>query len=203
MTATHGTQGEETRRSILKTAGRMFNACGYDATSIEAIADELGLAKSAVCAHFPDKREILFTLARRTARQYGAMLNEVSQLPSGPARAHAMIEQYVNLTVANRDTQILRRTDPGIRRELQAAGIVDALTQRGLEVLFGPSPAAEQRIAYYLMIDLEGILESLRDLANEELRTLLRAVAQRLLRPVMTAGTALHEFPASGGVAWY
>jgi hypothetical protein len=131
------------------------------------------------------------------------MLNEVSQLPSGPARVHAMIEQYVNLTVANRDTQILRRTDPGIRRELQAAGIVDALTQRGLEVLFGPSPAAEQRIAYYLMINLEGILEDLRDLANEELRALLRAVAQRLLRPVMTAGTALHEFPASGGVAWH
>jgi AcrR family transcriptional regulator len=202
MTATHVRHADETRRSILKAAGRLFNTCGYDATSMQAIADELGLAKSAVCAHFPDKREILFTLARRTARQYGAMLNEVSQLPSGPARAHAMIEQYVNLTVANRDTQILRRTDPGIRRELQAAGIVDALTQRGLDVLFGPSPAAEQRIAYYLMIDLEGILEDLRDLANEELRTLLRAVAQRLLRPVMTAGTALHEFPASGGVAW-
>jgi AcrR family transcriptional regulator len=203
MTAAHVRQSEETRRSILKTAGRLFNTYGYDATSMQAITDELGLTKSAVCSYFPDKREILFTLARRTARQYGAMLNEVSQLPDGPARANSMIEQYVSLTVANRDTQILRRTDPGIRRELQAVGIVDALAQRGMEVLFGASPAAEQRIAYYLMLDLEGILENLRDLGDEELGTLLRAAAQRLLRPVMIPGTPLHEFPASGGLAWH
>ena len=201
MTASRTQHAEETRRTILKTANRMFTEFGYDATSMQAIAGELGLTKSVVCYHFRDKREVLFTLARRTARQYAAMLNAVSRLPSG-ARADAMIEQYVNLTVANRDMQIVRLTDPGIRRELQAAGTIDTLRRRGLEILFGTSPAAEQRIAYYLVVDLERLLGSLQDLADEELRIHLRAVAQRLIRPVMVPGTALHEFPASGGLAW-
>jgi AcrR family transcriptional regulator len=181
----------------------MFNEHGYDATSMQAIADEAGLPTSAVCSHFPDKRAILLALARHTARQYGAMLSAIGQLPSGPARANAMIEQYVALTVANRDVQILRRSDPGIRRELQAEGTVTALQRRGMEVLFGLSPAADQRIAYYLMMDLEDILGSLRDVADDELRTHLTAAARRLLRPVIPPGPAPHEFPASGGLAWW
>jgi AcrR family transcriptional regulator len=193
----------ETRRTILRTAGRMFNERGYDATSMQAIADEIGLSTSAVCAHFPDKRAILFALARRTARQYGAMLSTIGQLPSGPVRANAMIEQYVRLTVANRDIQVLRRSDPGIRRELQAAGTVAALQRRGMEVLFGTSPAADQRIAYWLMMDLEDILVSLRDVADDDLRTHLAAAARRLLRPVVPPCAALHEFPADGGPAWW
>ncbi len=193
----------ETRRTILRTAARMFNERGYDATSVQAIADELGLSTSAVCAYFPDKRAILFTLARRTARQYGAMLSTINQLPSGPVRANAMIEQYVRLTVANRDIQVLRRCDPGIRRELQAAGTVAALQRRGMEVLFGPRPAADQRIAYWLMMDLEDILVTLRDVADDDLRTHLAAAARRLLRPVVPPCAALHEFPADGGPAWW
>jgi|SRR6185437_9761291 AcrR family transcriptional regulator len=202
MKAPRAQQAEGIRRTILKTANRMFAERGYDATSMQAIADELGLTKPTLCGHFRDKREILFTLVRRTARQYAAMLNSVSRLPSGPARISAMIEQYVDLTVANREMQILRLADPGIRRELQAAGTVDTLQRRGLEILFGASPAAEQRVAYYLVIDFERILESVRDLADEELRTLLTAVAQRLLRPVTAPCAALREFPAEGGIAW-
>jgi AcrR family transcriptional regulator len=202
MTASRAQQAEETRRTILKTASRMFTELGYDATSMQAIADELGLTKSAVCCHFPDKREVLFAIARRTARQYAAMLNSVSRLPSGPVRVNAMIEQYVDLTVANREMQIQRRTDPGIRREMEAAGTVETLRRRGLEVLFGTSPAPAQRIAYYLVVDFEHILDGLRDLADEELRALLTATARRLLRPVTDPGAALHEFPVGGDVEW-
>jgi AcrR family transcriptional regulator len=202
MTASRAQQAEETRRTILKTANRMFTEHGYDATSMQAIANELGLAKSAVCCHFRDKREILLTLARRTARQYAAMLNSVSRLPGGLARTNAMIEQYVTLTVANREMQILRRADPGIRRELEAAGTVDTLQRRGLEILFGTSPAPEQRVAYYLVVDFERILENLRDLADEELRGLLTTAAQRLLRPVTAPCPAPHEFPVGGGTTW-
>jgi AcrR family transcriptional regulator len=193
----------ETRRTILRTAARMFNEQGYDATSMQAIADEAGLPAQTVCAHFPDKRSILLALARHTARQYGAMLRAIGQLPSGPVRANAMIEQYVALTVANRDVQILRRSDPGIRRELLTTGTVDALQRRGMEVLFGTCPAADQRIAYYLMMDLEDILGSLRDVADDELRAHLTAAARRLLGPVMHPGETPHEFPASGGLAWW
>lgn len=193
----------ETRRKILRAAGRMFNERGYDATSVQEIADELGLPASAVRAHFPDKRAILFALARHTARQYGAMLATIGQLPSGPVRANAMIEQYVRLTVANRDIQVLRRRDPGIRRELQAVGTVAALQRRGMEVLFGTSPDADQRIAYYLMMDLEDILVSLPDIADDDLRRHLAAAARRLLRPVVPPGAAPHEFPVYGGRAWW
>jgi AcrR family transcriptional regulator len=202
MTVPCAQQAEGTRRTILKTANRMFAEHGYDATSMQAIADELGLTKSALCCHFPDKREILRALVRHTARQYAAMLNSVGRLPSGPVRTSAMIEQYADLTVANREMQILRLADPGIRRELEAAGTVGTLQRRGLEILFGASPAAEQVVAYYLVLDFERILVDLRDVPDEELRTLITAAAERLLGPVTTPGTALREFPTHGGIAW-
>jgi len=42
---------------------RQFRDRGYDATSLQDIADEIGLTKSAVFYHFRGKQEILRELA--------------------------------------------------------------------------------------------------------------------------------------------
>ncbi len=52
-------QARETRKSILEAAGRLFIAHGYAATTLQAIADEAGVAVQTVYAAFGNKRELM------------------------------------------------------------------------------------------------------------------------------------------------
>jgi len=47
------------REAVLRTAIDLFNLQGYDATSISALAGELGVTKSAVYHHFDSKEALL------------------------------------------------------------------------------------------------------------------------------------------------
>jgi AcrR family transcriptional regulator len=53
----------ETRLRILRAALEEFGGHGYHATSIQAIADRVGISKAAVLYHFKTKDEILAALA--------------------------------------------------------------------------------------------------------------------------------------------
>src|SRR3984893_14479337 len=57
--STRAVQAEQTRQQILDTAQRLFAELGYDATSLQMIANEMGLTKAAVYYHFHAKRDML------------------------------------------------------------------------------------------------------------------------------------------------
>ena len=59
-------QSQETRRAILDAAFELFVATGYTATTIQAIADDAGVAVQTVYAVFGNKRELLRQLIERT-----------------------------------------------------------------------------------------------------------------------------------------
>jgi len=46
--STRALQAEQTRQQILETAERLLTEVGYEATSLQMIADEMGLTKAAV-----------------------------------------------------------------------------------------------------------------------------------------------------------
>src|SRR5690606_12848613 len=50
------------RRDILRAAARVFTANGYFATTMDQIAQELGLTKGVVYYYFRSKEEILFEI---------------------------------------------------------------------------------------------------------------------------------------------
>ena len=59
-------QARETRRAILDSAHELFVGNGYAATTIQAIAEEAGVAVQTVYAVFGTKRELLRQLIERT-----------------------------------------------------------------------------------------------------------------------------------------
>jgi TetR/AcrR family transcriptional regulator of autoinduction and epiphytic fitness len=59
-------QARETRRSILDAAHELFVTSGYAATTIQAIAEQGGVAVQTVYAVFGSKRELLRQLIERT-----------------------------------------------------------------------------------------------------------------------------------------
>jgi AcrR family transcriptional regulator len=70
---------EVRRGEILAAAYKLFARDGYDATTVNALIEELGLSKGAFYHHFSSKEEVLQALARQLAE---AMLDRVAPLVS-------------------------------------------------------------------------------------------------------------------------
>src|SRR5687768_665549 len=66
----------EKRERILSVAARLFYEGGYRATSMESIAEELGVTKPFLYYHFENKHEILEEIARRVVLLSRSVLEE-------------------------------------------------------------------------------------------------------------------------------
>lgn len=54
------------RRAALRVAARIFNAKGYHATSLDEIADEIGVTKTALYYYFKNKEQLLYECLKLT-----------------------------------------------------------------------------------------------------------------------------------------
>lgn len=97
----------DSRREILRTAARLFQERGYDATSMQDIASSLDLSKAALYHHFESKEEILFQIM-----SYGMDIFEervlavVRAIPDPDERLKACIAGHIQLVVRGRDREI-------------------------------------------------------------------------------------------------
>ena len=83
--------------SILRTAVRLFNERGYDATSMEDLSRALGITKSAIYHHVTSKEELL-RLA--TGRALDGLLAVAATAEVLPGRAIDRLEHLVRGSVA-------------------------------------------------------------------------------------------------------
>jgi AcrR family transcriptional regulator len=74
---TQAEKREETRERVLASAARVFAQRGFDATSLEAIADEAGFSRGAVYYNFADKEELFLELLDRRCAERAQDLREV------------------------------------------------------------------------------------------------------------------------------
>ncbi len=177
MTTKRTLQAEQTRQAVLDTARRLFAERGYDATSLQEIADAMGVRKANVYYYFKTKSALLEELLRSFTAPLEILLDEVAASPEGTARVQRLAAGYAAIVVhAYRGRGPLNLGDPGLQREPGAARILDALADRGLRLLFGDAPSVDQRAAFWLILDLGPVLRRLDELPEAE----LRAVVERL-----------------------
>src|SRR5688572_26317297 len=91
----------DTRSRILRAATRQFQANGYQHTTLQAIAAELGLTKATILYHFPTKGH----LAAELLEPFIAGLEAVSEWAAAQPedqRAWAMIEGWLDALLAHR-----------------------------------------------------------------------------------------------------
>jgi AcrR family transcriptional regulator len=74
---TQAERREDTRERVLAAAGRLFAQHGFDATSLEAIAEEAGFSRGALYYNFADKEELFLELLDRRCAQRAHDLREV------------------------------------------------------------------------------------------------------------------------------
>lgn len=183
MTTTRTLQAQQTRQAVLDTARRLFAERGYDATSLQEIADAMGVRKANVYYYFKTKSALLEELLGSFTAPLEVLLDEVAALPEGPTRVERLAVGYAAIVAhAYRDRGPLNLGDPGLQREPAAAAILDVLADRGLRLLFGESPSVDQRAAFWLILDLGPVLRRLSELSDAELRATVERLCLRVIR---------------------
>jgi AcrR family transcriptional regulator len=174
-------QAEQTRQQILETAQRLFAELGYDATSLQMIADEMGLTKAAVYYHFRAKSDILHAAMRPGIQRLGVLLDEAAGIRGRRARMDHIIDGFVDFLVHNRHYAAMASTDPAAKRN-KLDGEQVTLAQRALNLLFGENPTGAERLAFGILFHVPDCLRDLADLTDEELHQALKTTILRLLR---------------------
>ena len=173
-------QAERTRQQILETAQRLFTELGYDATSLQMIADEMGLTKAAVYYHFRAKDEILHAAMLPGIERLKALLDEAAAIRGRRARIEHLVDGFVDFLVQNRHYAMVAATDPAAKRDKLNES--EKLRQCALTILFGEHPTGADRLALSVVYRLPECLPDLVDLTDAELREALKSTAVRILR---------------------
>ena len=179
--STRAVQAERTRQQILETAQRLFTDLGYDATSLQMIADEMGLTKAAVYYHFRAKSDILHAAMQPGIQRLEVLLDEAAAIRGRRARIEHLVDGFVDFLVEHRRYAAMASTDPAAKRN-KLDGEKVTLAQRALTVLFGEKPTGAERLAFGVLFFIPECLPDLADLTDEELREALQTTILRMLR---------------------
>lgn len=89
-------KGEETKRTILDHAAKLSTQIGLEGLSIGRLAEDLGLSKSGLFAHFASKEALqLQTLEYAAERFVDAVVKPAIAVTRGEKRVRALIERWI------------------------------------------------------------------------------------------------------------
>jgi AcrR family transcriptional regulator len=174
-------QAERTRQQILETAQRLFTELGYDATSLQMIADEMGLTKAAVYYHFRAKSDILHAAMQPGIQRLEALLDDAAALRGRRARIEYLVNGFVDFLIRHRHYAVMASTDPAAKRDKLDTEAM-TMRRRALTLLFGDNPTGAERLCFNAMFFIPECLPDLADLTDDELREALQTTLLRMLR---------------------
>jgi len=184
MTAVKG----ETRQRLLDTALGLFTVHGVEGTSLQMIADALGVTKAAVYYHFRTKDEITEAVAQPGLAELVTILDHAATINRPGPRADYVIDGFVDLVVRNRVLVAVLCSDPGIIRAIDRIlhGEESVMT-RLPAMLVGPDADEGSRVAAQVAlagVAMVGGSPVLAEMPDETLRRhLADAMRRQLGRP--------------------
>lgn len=134
------------RRRLLNAAGELFAEFGVSGTSLQDIADRLGVTKAAVYHQFATKEEIVIAVAQPVIERLRGIADVAETMPAEEAR-HAVIRGLVDVALTERGTASVVRRDPTMSQILDAHRPYAEQLERVNALLLGPHPTPERRIA--------------------------------------------------------
>ncbi|WP_369138350.1 TetR/AcrR family transcriptional regulator [Modestobacter versicolor] len=140
MTRAFRQQADE---QILDRAAALFARHGVEHTSVQAVADAVGLSKAGLLHHFPSKDALHAGVLAESARFSEGVVREVAHLPAGPDRDRRALEGMVDVALAHPGMVafMLAPVTQGMRAEAAGAGAA-ALEAFGVD----PETADPERV---------------------------------------------------------
>lgn len=173
-----------TRERLLNAALRLFAMHSFAGTSLQMIADNLGVTKAAIYHHFKTRDEILTAVVQPALQELREVIAKAEAQRSANARIDALLTGFVDMTVKHRKLIGMVGTDPGVTTALATHPDIAELFGRPLAILSTsePSPAGEINAAYVLSgIACTASSPLLTHVDDQTLREQLLATTRRLL----------------------
>jgi AcrR family transcriptional regulator len=115
----------DSRQEILRTAARLFQQQGYDATSMNDVATALKVSKAGLYHHFQSKDEILFELMNHALNiTQERVVDRVRGVADPEERLRMLIRLHVEVILSVRDREITvllhenHPLPPGLRKRV-------------------------------------------------------------------------------------
>ncbi|MFG2249688.1 TetR/AcrR family transcriptional regulator [Spirillospora sp. NPDC048823] len=180
---------------VLSAALNLFSRHGVSGTSLQMIADELGVTKAAVYHRFQSKEEIVWAVVAPALERLAEVAREAEAQPRRSRQVGTALAGVVDLVVEHRRVSAIILTDPAVSRLVRGHPVLYALEERINRVLAGPEPDAETLVGAAMLsggLMAAGLDPRLADLDDDTLRRHLLDTARRLmrLRPLPRARTA-------------
>ena len=97
----------DSQQEILRTAARLFQQRGYDATSMNDVAAALKLSKGGLYHHFQSKDEILFEIMNHAMDiTQERVLAPVRSIPDPEDRLRSLIRRHIEVVLSPVDREI-------------------------------------------------------------------------------------------------
>jgi AcrR family transcriptional regulator len=97
----------DSRQEILRTAARLFQQQGYDATSMNDVAAALKLSKGGLYHHFQSKDEILYEIMDHAMQiTQERVINPVRSIADPEERLRQLIRLHIEVVLSPRDREI-------------------------------------------------------------------------------------------------
>ncbi len=169
---------------ILDAALKLIGNNGVGGTSLQMIADEIGVTKAAVYHQFKTKEEIVIAL---TERELGGLEEalEAAEAEDQPRRAReVLLDRGIDLAVQRRGAMSTLQFDPVIVRLLAEHEPFQRFIQRLYSVLVGDA-GDDARVAAAMLSGAiaVGVMHPLvADIADDVLRSQLIRLTRRVMK---------------------
>jgi AcrR family transcriptional regulator len=169
---------------IVKAAVELFGEHGVGGTSLQMIADALGVTKAAVYHQFRTKEEIVVAVAEAELARLETAL-DAAEAESDPARARdVLVARMVDLAVERRRMESTLLGDPVIVRFFAHHEPFRRVMSRHYRLLMGDDAGPDARVPAVMLTAAIGgaVMHPLvADLDDETLRAQLLRLARRFL----------------------
>jgi AcrR family transcriptional regulator len=85
------------RQEILHAALRAFKERGYHATTLDDIAEQIGVRKTALYHYFPDKEAILYECHRESLAEIDRLMKEARELDTATEQLAHVVKEHVRV----------------------------------------------------------------------------------------------------------
>ncbi|MGZ5403391.1 MAG: TetR/AcrR family transcriptional regulator [Nocardioides sp.] len=175
------------RARVINAALDQFAVHGVSGTSLQMIADHLGVTKAAVYYQFHAKEEIVLAVVEDAFDDLFRFLDVAQAAPSPDEAAAAALAGLVDLVVDHRRAVSTLFGDPEAGRVIESHHRFQGLKERLGDLLLGPEPDVRRRVAVTLVgagTAQAAMSPDLADVADETLREELLHTARVLLAAV-------------------
>jgi AcrR family transcriptional regulator len=173
------------RGRVIDAALKLFAQHGVHATSLQMIADDLGVTKAAVYYQFHSKDEIVLAVIQPIFTDLSRVVRIASSMTTPTARREALVSGLIETSIAHRHVMAVFSDDPGVHALVKEHPEFSDISDAIADIITGDHQDVANRVMGAMLVS--GIFGAandprLSDVDDEQLRSVLSHCSQQLLK---------------------